>query len=163
MDAYSVIRTKRDTRVYLDKPIGGLSVHRILQAGRMAGSSKNSQPARFVVLEEPAIKNELSGCGDFAKHVPVAALVVAIVMPDEASVFDAGRCAQNMMLAAWAEGITSCPVSMHDADCALRVLGVPPGNKVPIVLTFGYPPPDGALGRGQGRIPLEELVHRGGW
>lgn len=163
MDAYTCIRTKRDTRFYSDKPIAEESLHRILQAGRMAGSSKNSQPCRFVVIEDEAKRKELAACGHFAEHVPYAPLVIALVVSQSAWDFDAGRAAQNMMLAAWAEGITSCATSMHDAECARRVLGLPDGYRVVIVLPFAYPPPEGIKSRGLGRIPLEELVHRGGW
>ena len=162
MDAYTCIISKRDTRAYAEKPIPPEALRRILQAGRMAGSAKNSQHWRFVVLEERARKEELATCGQFAAHIPSAAVVVAIVMPKEGRDFDAGRCAQNMMLAAHADGITSCPVSMHDQECARRVLGLPEDHRVPIVLAFGYPP---ATPRAPGvpRVPLDELVHRGGW
>ena len=53
MDAYEAIIAKRDRRDYLDKPIPEDVLRRILQAGRMAGSSSNSQPFRFVVLSDP--------------------------------------------------------------------------------------------------------------
>jgi len=162
MDAYTCIIGKRDTRTYADKPIRPDALRRILQAGRMAGSAKNSQLSRFVLLEERARKEDLAACGQFAAHIPWAPVVVAIVMPEQGRDFDAGRCAQNMMLAAHADGIASCPVSMHDQDCARRVLGLPEGHKVPIVIAFGYPP---ATPRAPGapRTPLDELVHRERW
>jgi nitroreductase len=163
MDAYTCIRTKRDTRAYQDRPIPEQSLRRILQAGRMAGSAKNLQPCRFVILQDAPKKKDLAACGQFAQHIVSAPIVVAIVLPEGGRQFDAGRCAQNMMLTAWAEGITSCPVTMHDGDCALRVLGVPQGYRVSIVLAFGYPPPSGPRPRGTPRIPLEQLVHRGAW
>jgi len=162
MDAYTCIISKRDTRTYADKPIPPEALRRILQAGRMAGSAKNSQLWRFVLLEERAKKEELAACGQYAAYIPSAAVVMAIVMPKEGRDFDAGRCAQNMMLAAHADGITSCPVSMHDQECTRRVLGLPEGHRVPIVIAFGYPP---AVPRAPGvpRVPLDELVHRGRW
>ena len=52
MDAHTCIRTKRDSRAYTDQAIPEESLERILQAGRMAGSSKNTQPWRFVVLRD---------------------------------------------------------------------------------------------------------------
>ncbi|MGB6837637.1 MAG: nitroreductase family protein [Dehalococcoidia bacterium] len=163
MDAYTCICSKRDTRSYEARLIPEESLRRILQAGRMAGSAKNLQPCRFVVVEEAAKKRELATCGQFAQHIPSAPVLVAVVLPEEGREFDAGRSAQNMMLAAWAEGITSCPVTMHDGECALRVLGIPKGYRVSIVLAFGYLSPSESLSRGARRIPLEELVHRGGW
>ena len=162
MDAYTCIISKRDTRAYAEKPIPPEALGRILQAGRMAGSSKNTQLWRFVLLEERARKEELTACGQFAAHILSAPVVVAIVMPKESRDFDAGRSAQNMMLAAWAEGITSCPVAMHDQECAQRVLNVPEGHRVSIVIAFAYPP---AAPRAPGvpRVPLDELVHHGSW
>ena len=163
MDTYTCIRTKRDTRAYQDRPIPEQSLRRILQAGRMAGSAKNLQPCRFVVIQDAPKKKELTVCGQFAQHIVSAPVAVAIVLPQGGREFDAGRCAQNMMLAAWAEGITSCPITMHDDNCALRVLRVPKGYRVSIVLALGYPPPSQPRPRGTPRIPLDELVHWGGW
>ena len=60
-----------------------------------------------------------------------AALVVAIVAK---RAFDAGRAAQNMMLAAWNEGVVSCPNGVRDAEAAERIVGARPA----IVLSFGY-------------------------
>lgn len=163
MDAYTCICTKRDTRSYEARPIPEESLRHILQAGRMAGSAKNLQPCRFVVVEDEAKKRGLATCGQFAHYIPSAPVVVAVVLPEDGREFDAGRSAQNMMLAAWAEGITSCPVTMHDGECALRVLGIPKSHRVSIVLAFGYPLPSEPLSRGMPRLPLDELVHRGGW
>lgn len=162
MDAYDAIRTKRDTRSYADKPIAGETLTRILNAGRMAGSSKNTQPSRFVVLREPKRIEEVAACGQFAKHVPSAPLAVVVVLPETGGPFDAGRAAQNMMVAAWAEGVSSCPVSLHDVECASKTLGLPAGHRVAILLAFGYPEP-GAKHGGAQRLPLEELVHHERW
>lgn len=160
---FDVIRTKRDTRAYADRAIGEESVQRILQAGRMAGSSKNTQPVRFVVLRDHARKEELAACGDFSTHLPSAPLVVALVLTPGGGPFDAGRAAQNMMIAAWAEGITSCPTSMHRPDDAARVLGVPDDHKVAIVLPFGYPAAGGTGRPSRPRLPLAEYVHEDRW
>ena len=59
MDAYRVIMGKRDTRHYTGEAIGDDVMTRILQAGRMAGSSKNSQPVRMVVLRDSARRGSL--------------------------------------------------------------------------------------------------------
>jgi len=163
MDAYTNIRTKRDSRSYKPDPIPEDVLQRILQAGRMAGSSKNTQPWGFVVFRDEARKRELAACGQFAEHVPSAPLVIAVILTPGGGPLDAGRAAQNMMLAAWAEGITSCPVAMHDQDCAARTVGLPPEHRVAIVLSFGYPESKESMHRGIQRKPLEELVHHERW
>ena len=163
MDAYTCILTKRDSRAYTDQAIPEATLERVLRAGRMAGSSKNTQPWRFVVLRDAARKAELAACGQFAQHLPAAPVVVAVVLAPGGGDFDAGRAAQNMMLTAWTEGITSCPVAMHDRECASRVLGLPEGRRVAMVLAFGYPASEESLHRGIPRTPLAELVHHERW
>jgi nitroreductase len=163
MDTHTCIRTKRDSRAYADRPISEEALRRILQSGRMAGSSKNTQPWRFVVLREAACKSELAACGQFAQHVPSAPVVIAVVLSPGGGEFDAGRAAQNMMLAAWEDGITSCPVAMHDRESAGRALGLPEGHRVAMVLAFGYPESEESLHRGVPRVPLADLVHFERW
>ena len=163
MDAYKAITTKRDTRHFDGRALPPATLERILQAGRMAGSSKNTQPVRFVVLQDQERKQEMATAGDFAEHLPSAAAAVAVVLEPGGGAFDAGRAAQNMMVAAWAEGVTSCPTSMHHPDRAREVLGLPPDHTVAIVIALGYPEPGRRLGLGRKRLPLEELVHHERW
>lgn len=163
MDAYTCIVTKRDTRAYLDKPIEEEKLQKILQAGRMAGSSKNTQPTRMVVLRDPQRKKEMADCAKFAQHLPSAAVGIALCLPETGSDFDAGRSAQNMGLAAWSMGIASCPCSMHDQECATKTLGLPEGYRVVVVLALGYPNPAVSLHLGKRRVELAELVHEERW
>jgi len=160
MDTYRTIITKRDTRVFLERDVPEETRRRILQAGRMAGSSKNSQPCRFIVLRDPKVRQQFSSCGDFAGWLPQAPFVVAVaVVTGTRGEFDAGRAAQNMMLAAWAEGVTSCPVSLHRQECAVEALALPADARVPVAVGFGYrakPPkhvPEGA------RLAWDEYVY----
>src|SRR5690348_5248581 len=150
MTPYETILSKRDTRAFDERPIPDDVLHRILQAGRMAGSAKALEPVRFVVLRDAAGRAALAACGRSTDHMLSAAAVVALVLEPEMGVvgapfthfrgpFDAGRAAQNMMLTAWAEGITSCPASMHDAEAAAKVLGLPPGYLVANCVSFAYP------------------------
>ncbi len=163
MNAYTAIRTKKDTRAYSERPITDEVLHRILQAGRMAGSSKNSQPCRLIVIQDRGRLEAIARCGDFAKHVPSAAVAVAVVLLPGGGAFDAGRCAQNMMIAAWAEGITSCPTSMHHQDCAREVLGLPDDHHVQIVLPFAYPDEMAVKRESRKRLPMDEFVHYDRW
>jgi nitroreductase len=163
MDAYRAIVTKRDTRGYATTPIADDVLYRILTAGRMAGSSKNTQPARLVVLRDRQRLVELAACGDFSTHLPTAAVAIAVVLEPNGGQLDAGRAAQNMMVAAWAEGITSCPTSMHRGEAARVVLGLPEGYAVAIVLPMGYPAEGASLHGGRSRLPLDEYVHWERW
>ena len=69
-----------------------------------------------------------------------------------------------MMLAAFAEGIASCPASMHHAEDAARVLGLPEGYTVANTIAFGYPAAAGDANRPpRPRKPLDEYVHWERW
>lgn len=164
MDAYRAVVDKRDQRVFLPTPIPDGALRRILQAGRMTGSSKNREPNRFVVVSDRERRAALAGLSRFARWLAEAAAVVVLVQT-EAHEFDAGRCAQNMMVAAWAEGIGSCPAHLPEAEVA-KLLGVPAGVTINRVLGFGYVDPAQAAppaSVARRRRPLEELVHWETW
>lgn len=162
-DAYRTVVSKRDSREFTADPIPEEVVRRILQAGRMAGSSRNSQPCRFILIRDRAQKDALAACCNSAMWAIEAPLVVAIAVQDGASDYDEGRAAQNMMVAAWAHGVASCPFTMHNAECARRVLGLPEGWRPGHGIAFGYPKSEESRHRGQPRLPLEELVHHERW
>lgn len=163
MDAIKAITSKRDSRAFTTDAVDDATLERVLQAGRMAGSAKNTQPCSFVVLTDKAHKEELAACGQFSVWIGQAPVNVAVVMPPEGRDFDAGRTAQNMMVAANALGLASCPVTMHDQDCARRVLGLPDGYKIAIVIALGHPVPGSNTGMGAARNPLGDIVHRERW
>ena len=132
MDPYLAIASKRDERSYTEAPVPLDVRRRILDAGRLAGSSKNRQRWEFVVVSGAA-RDKLAEAVYAPENVRSAALVVSIV--GEAGGFDAGRCAQNMMLAAWGDGVVSCPNGVRDADAAAEICG----GEVRAILSFGYP------------------------
>jgi nitroreductase len=164
VDAYRAIVDKRDQRAFLPRPIPEEAMRRILQAGRMTGSSKNSEPNRFVVVRDRARVAAIGALGAHARWLTRAAAIVVLVQtqPHE---YDAGRCAQNMMVAAWAEGIGSCPAHVSEAELG-ALLGVPAGLHVNRVIGFGYVDPERAAppaSVARRRRPLEELTHWEGW
>ncbi len=130
MDAFLAIASKRDERRYADRPVADEHVERILDAGRLSGSSRNTQKWQFVVVADKAALAEAVYAPE---NVQTAGLVVAIV--GDAFPFDVGRCAQNMMLAAWDLGVVSCPNGTKDADLAASIAG----GEVKMILSFGYP------------------------
>lgn len=159
VDPYLAIASKRDERAYADTPISAEVRRRILDAGRLTGSSKNRQRWEFVVVSGGE-KKRLAEAVYAPENLLGAALVVAIA--GEASSLDAGRCAQNMMLAAWGDGVASCPNGVRDPDAAAAICGA----EVRAILSFGYPArPRDVAGRSAeewsaraNRKPLDELV-----
>ena len=168
MDTYLAIASKRDWRRYADRPVPPEVAERILDAGRLAGSAMNRQPWRFVVVETPAVRERVAGTVYAPGNVEGAALVVAIVTPGGGSPLDVGRAVQNMFLAAWNEGVASCPNGLRDVDRASGLLAVDEDERPLVVLSFGYrdPPLDvesrsaEEWSRRANRKPLAELVRR---
>lgn len=130
---------------------------RILEAGRVAGSSRNAQARRFIVVVNPDEREQLADAVYAPSNLRGAALVVAIVAWGRGpTAFDVGRAAQNMMLAAWDEGVGSCPNGIANPDQAARVLGLDDDERAVIVITFGYP----ARARDPERRSPEEWIAR---
>ena len=165
MTPYEAIITKRDTRAYRDDPVPDDVLRRVLQAGRMAGSAKNQEVNRLIVIRDQAVKEAAARAGDFASWIPAADVVVGIASPLESRrMFDVGRMAQNMMVAAHAEGLASCPVTLHRQTAARSAVGLPDDWDMTMVVTLGWP---AAVSRAnplrRTRVPLEELVRYDRW
>jgi len=165
VDTFLAIVSKRDTRRYAARPIPDEIARRILDAGRLAGSARNRQRWRFLLIESPAVRARLAEAVYAPDNVRGAQLVIAI---QSSASLDAGRCVQNMMLAAWSDGVASCPNGIADAKKARDVLGLTEDDPVAIILTFGYPAttrdpmrstPEEWSARAD-RKPLDELVER---
>ena len=140
MDTFLAIASRRDERRYDAEPLPDDVVTRILDAGRLAGSASNRQPWTFVVLGGRERIEALAGAVFAPDNVRGAGLVVAVVVTGKGPVsFDAGRAAQNMLLAAWNDGVSACPNGVADRDAAHRALGLGEDESAAIVLTFGRP------------------------
>jgi nitroreductase len=138
MDAYLAVVSKREVRRYADRALPAEVVRRVLEAGRVAGSSQNRQARRLVVLER--LRDDVAKCVFVPANVSSAALAVAIVIGVRGpAAFDAGRAAQNMMLAAWNDRVGSCPNGIADADELSRLLELADSERVATIVSFGYP------------------------
>jgi nitroreductase len=138
MDTFLTIASKRDQRQYADRDIPAEVRDRILDAGRIAGSAQNRQPWRFLVIDSADVVERVAQTVYASKNLLGARLVVAIVVRGSPG-FDAGRAAQNMMLAAWNEGVTSCPNGMPDAEKTADLLSLGEDERPLNILSFGYP------------------------
>ena len=164
MDAYRAVVDKRDQRAFLPRSLPEDSLRRILQAARMTGSSKNVEPNRLVVVRDPERLGKVAALSPFAKFLGRSAATI-VICQTEKNEFDAGRCAQNMMVAAWAEGIGSCPAHLPESALA-KLLGIPSEIVVNRVIGFGYVDPARAAAPAsvaRPRRPLTELVHWETW
>lgn len=172
-DTGTAIDHRREIRRFAERPLSPEQVELILDAGRRAGSSKNTQRREFIVCRERAHLRELAAVGPYAGHVAGAAVAVALVTPDPRGpgdplsiAFDVGLAAQNMMLAAWELGIGSCPATVYEQELARDLLGYPESHHCEYLLSFGYPADSADLTRPLrrgGRRTLAEIVHEERW
>jgi nitroreductase len=169
VETFLAIASRREVREYERRPLPPEVERRILDAGRLAGSASNRQPWRFLIVEDEGRRERLAECVFEPGNVRGAALVVAIVVSGKGPLaFDAGRAAQNMLLAAHDQGVGGSPNGLADAPAATEALGLQEGQRPVIVLSFGYParPRDPARRSAQewsaraNRLPLDELVRR---
>lgn len=159
MDTFTCIRTRREIRDYLDRPIPDESLQRILEAGRLAPSSKNSQPWHFIVIRDRMTLRKVSELTPTGEHIARAPLAIVILM-DAAKLpeIDGARAVQNMVLVAWDMGIGSCWVTNFYEDGVKDLLGAPQRMKLVTVMPFGYPV-EPKTKRKKNRKPLNEMVH----
>jgi nitroreductase len=140
VDTFLAVTSRREVREYAGRPIPEDAAQRILDAGRMSGSSRNTQPWRFIVVESPSLRERVADAVYAPGNVRGAALVVVIALHGRGpTMFDAGRAAQNMMLTAWNDHIGACPNGIADADALAELLDLEEGERPGIVITFGYP------------------------
>ena len=166
MNVSDAIKYKRAVRHFQDKPLPRDLITTILDAGRRAQSSKNTQPWHFIVIQDKGTLKTLSELGTYAGHLAGAALGVAVITPSPEQrfsiMFDAGQAAAYMQLAAWELGIGSCLATIYEPHKARELLGFPEDLFIRIAISFGYslqddqfdsPPVKG------GRKSFEEVVH----
>lgn len=139
---YQSILTLRAIRDYLDQPISEEHMGAILEAARWTGSSKNRQDWSFLVVSDRARLNGLAEHGDFTQPVRDSAATIVLVKEPGGNMFDIGRAAQNIMLAARTLGVATCPITLHRSEDAGRFLGLSEDQEARYAVALGYPTPD---------------------
>jgi len=173
LGTWEAIDSLRVVRAFSSRPLEPWVVDRLLDAGRRTGSSKNQQRWAFIVCRDRAHLVELATLGPWAGHLAGAAVAIALLTPAPAAtdaplsvMWDLGRAAQSMVLAAWELGIGSVPATVYEHDRARELLGYPPDWHCEFILSFGYPADPALLTapkRAGGRRTLAELVHEERW
>ncbi len=160
MDVFETVRTLLAVRQYQEQPVPADVVRRIVEAGRLTGSSQNRQPWHFIVVEERDTLRQLGALARTGPYIAGAPLAIVVVInKTQPAVSDASRAIQSMMLAAWADGVGSNWVGPGGLDGVKPLLGVPDELEVAAILPFGYPAR--AIGKGKKqRKSLAEVAHR---
>ncbi|MBU4341545.1 MAG: nitroreductase [Candidatus Altiarchaeota archaeon] len=168
MELNDCIAGRRSIRAYKDEPVSKEIVDKIIGAGAWAPSGMNTQPWRFVVIENRATINKLSQrvkeillgmewpdeikerfrSEEDAIFYGVPLLILVCVEKKEPSwrdvnLLDCGLAAENMFLAAYQEGLGSCFIGfgnfLNQDPNLLAEVGVPKDHELMAPLIFGYP------------------------
>lgn len=160
-DIYQFIVGLRAIRDYQPDPLTDEHLTAILEAGRWTGSSKNRQSWTFVAITDRERLDQLARHGDFTQPVRDSAATVVLVQEADGYEFDIGRAAQNMMLAAKAVGVASCPITLHRDRDARQFLGAPTDTVTRYAVALGYPTEGAAPRNYGGRKPTSEVIRTG--
>ncbi len=164
METIDAIRTVLAVRRFKDTPIPEPIVRQIVEAAHMTASSQNGQPWHFIVVRD---KETLRRFGQIARtgpYIPQAPLAIVVAM-DRSSPFavsDGSRAIQDMILAAWSQGVGSNWVGFNSLPEVNPLLGIPGDVTVLAIVPFGYPAD--AVGKGlKKRKPLSEVAFNERW
>jgi len=164
MDVYTAIKTRRSVRAYKSKPVPEESLRRILEAARLAPSAANRQQWKFVVVQDPERRKQLSQAAHHQSFVGEAPVVIAAVSLDPermmscdvpAYAVDLAIAVDHITLAAVEEGLGTCWIGAFSQEKVRRILNIPSRYKVVALLPLGFPNDNP---RGKLRKKLEEIV-----
>ena len=152
-----IIKQRRSIRKYLDKPVGRNKIMTCLEAARLAPSACNSQPWKFIVVDDKELKNKLceaafQGIYKMMAFCKTAPVIIAIV--SEKSKFwarvggkirdiqyyllDIGIAGEHFILQAEELGLGTCWIGWFDENAVKTLLKVPQEKRVDVLIALGY-------------------------
>ena len=153
----SLMKNRQSERKYIDRPVEREKIERITEAGRLSPSACNGQPWHFVVVDEPALCNEVAAATEsvvlrmnsFVREAPVLIVVVReksnfnsragdLIKQKDYSLIDIGIATASMVYQATAEGLGTCIIGWVDDRRIRKALGIPSSKKVELVISVGY-------------------------
>ncbi len=157
MKFFDLAQLRQSTRRYSSMPVEREKIDRIIESCRIAPSACNSQPWKFIVIDNPDLKKQISDSSygsvlrfnRFAKECPV--MVALIIEPpkflakiggaikDKDFYFmDIGIVASYFCLQAAELGLGTCMLGWFDEPKVKKTLGIPAGKRVALLFTVGY-------------------------
>lgn len=162
-----LIKGRRAIRKFADRPIAEEDLLKVVEAGRWAPSGANRQPWVFIVVDDPDQIGAVLAFspGVFSRPAAIVAICIDESLDPHAGEadgenptwMDVAMAAQNIMLEAHSLDIGSCPVLSFDAPSVSRLLGLPAGIRIGLLVTLGYPRKRPAASP---RRPLSQVLYR---
>jgi nitroreductase len=168
------LRRTRQVREFEPTPLDPDVLDAIANVARWTGSSRNTQPWRFIVITDPATLRALHAAGlPQTRGLETAPAAIAIVLPSEPArgvhdAYDDGRVAERILVAAsmleLGAGISWIREDVRPAAAA--ILGLPADRMVRTIVQLGHPTAAARQPRttpGEARLPFDEVVLRDRW
>jgi len=168
------MRQRRTVREYTDDEVSEEQVERLLEAATMAPNRLNRQPWHFLVIREDEVKEKLAGILTLHPHLASAPVIIGVgARPELSSTWrmDAMAAAENLLLAATAEGLGSALLANPDGtlwqtaeEMLNEALHIPVqrGVRLPILVAVGYPAEEPEPHRTEDRFDRTK-IHYGAW
>jgi nitroreductase len=164
----------RQYRQFTDEPLTDREVGAIVDAARWSGSSRNSQPWRFIVIRDRATILRLHEAGmPQTRSLATALTAIAIIVPSdqedaESYAYDEGRAAERMLIAASFLRVGAGIAWLLPAvqPMAGELLGLPDGWMCRTIVVVGHPTEEARapkLGAEKARLPRDEVVFEERW
>lgn len=157
MDFMDLVKKRVSVREYSSEPIKREDINQCLEAARLAPSSCNSQPWKFIVVDKPEIKDKLcgaclSGIYGLNKFIKNAAAIVIVVTDRDKwltkvcnfikdtrlYLIDIGISCEHFVLRAAELGIGTCILGWFNENAVKKLLGIPKSNRICIIISMGY-------------------------
>ena len=161
MNVIECIKGRRSVRDFKDEKIEHSVFEKIIDVARYSPSWKNAQIARYIIVEDKNIMNDIAdNCvcdfkfnGSSIKKAAALVLVtiikgrsgyerdgsIATSKGDRWEMFDAGIATQTLCLAAHAEGLGSVILGIFDEDKISKLVKIPDGQQLAALVAMGYP------------------------
>ncbi len=163
----------RQVRQFTDQAVADEVLDAIADVARWSGSSRNTQPWRFIVLGDRGLVHRVGETGiPHTRALTTAAAGIAIAVPaDGAAVsfaYDEGRAAERMLIAAGMVGLAAgvAWVGPDHRAAVAALLRVPSGWIVRTIIAIGQPTEQAREPKsapGEARRHRSQMVARDGW
>lgn len=171
MDFFDLIKLRQSTRSYKNKPVEKEKILQCIESARLSPSANNSQPWKFIVVEEAELREKVAsniawmGMNKFAPQAPVIVAIVlekgkfissfaSVLQNKEYPLIDIGIVANQFCLKASDLGLATCMVGWFNERKIKKLLGIPKKKRIPLIITLGY---SEAPTRDKIRKPIEEM------
>ncbi len=168
-DFYKLISKRRSIRNYDPvKMVPEDVLERILNAGRLAPTSSNKQPATFRLIRDPGLLNRVNKCYPRSWFMDAPSILIITGKRQDAWIrqydgfnsleIDLAIMMDHMILAASCEGVATCWIIAFDKEVVKKELELSADDVILCMSPLGYPRDGFNKPQMPARKSLEELV-----